>query len=293
MPRAIAASLFLSAALSASANAQLISSWNTPPVDDGAQPNSAAAWHTNVATGEIIELPALGSPKALAADNTLGLLYSCTGSSLTTSVADGTGNFVPVASLQIRDANGVAALSYQVESIGFANGVIYASVGRNSSDDRRNRGIKKGLYAINPTTAVATLIPAASNLPLLRGLDFNQQDGRLYAVVGGNRAQSIVSIDTTTFAMTTIAAVPTSAYGSDSFSFDGVAAGEGKVYLTNGVWYTNIPIVVFNLASRTFEHSLPTAPRSAENRFYPSGATYFAPDVIGERWADMTQTPSL
>lgn len=278
MTRSCVASLLVAVGLAQGAHAQLISAWIAPFTDDGTpSQNMVRAWHTDTGTGVVSDLPSVGTAMAMAADNQFGLLYTSSGSSLSAFVVDDLGSLVSIGSLAIRDASGVAALSRQVESMGFANGVLYASVTRSSSDERRRRGIPKGLYAINPATGVATLIPAAASLPLLRGLDYNPADGLLYGVTGNSNAQSIVSINPTTFAMTTLATVPASAYGSDSFSFDGVGVGEGKVFLTHGLWITRPPVVVFDIATRSFEQSLPSPLRTAENRSYPSGATYFAP----------------
>jgi hypothetical protein len=280
---ALAAAICAAAALSWSVNAhaQLITSWNAPSVDDGNSiPDFTAAWDIDATTGQFLNLPALGSPKALAADNQLRRLYTSGGNALSTFELDGEGRFVKLSGpVQIRDTNGVGAEPYQIESMGFVNGVIYASVSRSSGDEKRRRGISKGFYAIDPATAVATLIPAAQNLPLFKGLDFNTSDGRMYGVVGNSNAQSIVSVDLASFTYTTIVGVPASAYAFNigSFSFDGVAVGNNKVYLTHGQWYASIPIVVFDLATLSFGPSLPTPPRRAENRSYPSGATFFAP----------------
>ncbi len=273
-----AASVVVAVGLAANASAQLISAWIAPPADDGTQTRSSVrAWDTDIDAGVVFDLPSVGAAMAMAADNELGILYTSSGSSLSAFVLDNLGNPVLIGSVTVRDASGVAATSRQVESMGFANGVIYASLVRTSADERRRRGIPTGLYTINPSTGVATLIRAAAGLPVLRGLDVNPADGFLYGLAGGNNAQSIVRIDPTTFAMTTLAAVPVSAYGGDVFSFEGVGVGDGKVFLTHGLWITNIPVAVFDIATRSFVQSLPSPLRTAENRSYPNGATYFAP----------------
>lgn len=279
MARTVSLSLVAVASLSVSVHAQLLSSWRAPAVDDGTGiDNFVSSWLTDVETGGFLNVPSIGSSNALAADNAQGLVFASGGSSIATLADAGEGEFVALSSVTVRDVNGVAALSGQVESLGFADGVLYASVFRSSGDERRRRGIARGFYRIDPVTAVATLIPAASGLPALKGMDINDADGRAYAVVGNNNAQSIISFDLATFTVTTLAVVPASAYANQSLSFDGVAAGGGKVFLTHGIGtnYANLPIVVFNLETGAFEAGLPTPPRTAENRFYPSGATFIS-----------------
>jgi hypothetical protein len=279
----------LSTALAcASAHAQLITSWTAPAVDDGNPiPNFVNSWNSDTTTGEISNLTGLFGSSALAADNVLGRLYASSGTSLNTFGFDATGNFAALTPpVRIRDTNNVPAESRQIQSFGFVNGTIVASVFRSSTDERRRRGLPRGLYAINPANAIATLIPAAANLPVFNGMDYNEDDGFMYAVVGNSNAQSIVRFDLTSFTMTTVAAIPASAYAGATVSFDGVAVGEGKVFLTTGLntAYGNIPIAVFNLSTGAFEASLPSPRRTSENRWYPAGATYFRPfaAVIGD-----------
>jgi hypothetical protein len=282
MSRTFTAPICLAVAISSVSHAQLMTSWSAPSVDDGKPiPNFVATWESDTTTGQVRDLPAIVASRALAADNELGRLYASAGSSISSFRVDGAGNFVPVtAPIAIRDAGGAQARSGQVDSLGVANGVLFASVLRTASDEQRRRGIPRGFYTINASTGVATLVAAASSLPLLKGMDFNPEDGFMYAVVGNNNAQSIVRFDLTSFVLTTVAAIPASAYaGQTGLSFDGVAVGEGRVYLTTGLnsSYGNVPIAVFNIASNTFEPSLPSPQRTAENRFYGAGATFFQP----------------
>jgi hypothetical protein len=194
---------------------------------------------------------------------------------------DGSGSLVPVAPpTLIRDESGEAARPNQVTSMGFGNGVLYAGVFRSAIDEGTGRGIPRGLYTINITTAVATPVSAASNFPLILGMDFNLDDGFMYAVVGEDNAQSIVRFDLVTFTIAEVAVLPASVYaGQVGLKFDGVAVGEGKVFLTTGLnsGYGNVPIAVYDLAAGAFVQSLPNPTRSAENRYYSAGATYFNP----------------
>jgi hypothetical protein len=290
-----AASLVL-AALVPVANAQLITSWSAPSTDDGNPiPNFVASWNSDTNTGQITNLPEVTASRALAADNSTARLFASTGSSLTSFGLNSAGNFVPLAlSTIVRDATGVQARSGQIESLGFANGVLFASVFRSLGDTHRRRGLPAGFYTINPATAVATLIPAAANLPVMKGMDYNEADGFMYAVVGANNAQSIVRFDLATFTLTTVAVIPASAYaGVTGCSFDGVAVGEGKVFLTTGL-NRGVPIAVFNLATGTFDPSLPSPRRTAENSFYGAGATYFQPlqTLIAPDNSDQTSATS-
>ena len=262
---------------SGTSHAQLISGWSAPAFDDGNPVSDpVAAWQTDVTTGDFIDLPELGSVKALAVDNVRGRVYATTGRSLATFGVNAEGAFSQLrGSVRIQDAGGTGAESGQVAAMGFARDVIYASVGRKRGDERRNRGIPAGLYAIDPTTAVATLIRPSSEFPLFEGFDYNPDDGRMYAITGAANAQSIVTFDLDTFTVTSVADVPASAYGGTArFRLDGVAVGEGKVYLTSGS--DELRIAVYDIASGAFGQSLLNPPRFGENTTYPGGATFVA-----------------
>jgi hypothetical protein len=259
------------AALTSSMQAQLVSSWTAPSVDDGNPiTNFVASWLSDVSTGTEEELVSLFGSGALAADNVAGRLYSA-GSSLSTFEIGENGGLVKVAGpTTIKNANGIKASSGQVQSMGYANGTLYASMTTGSSGS-----LSAGLYAVNPTTTVATLIKPAAELPVFSGMDYNTGDGLMYGILGV--PQAIVRFDLTNFNLTTVATVPTSAYnGVTGTNFDGLAVGDGKVYLTHGLnsKYGNIPIAVYDIAAGTFG-SLKAPVKTAENRFYRSGATYF------------------
>lgn len=261
-----------------SANAQLVSSWSAPNVDDGNPISRANSWLTDVVTGAFVELDSLAGAQALAADNSRGLLYSSTGQSLSVHAVEENGELVQLGSgITITNASGGKAQPRQVIGMGFANGLIYASVVQSLGDGHRKRGLQAGFHAIDPVTARSTLLRTPAQLPTFSGLDFNSDDGLMYGVLGGGGSQSIVRFDLETFTVTPVATLPASAYAGQSIGFDGLAVGDGKVYLTHGQnsLYGDVPIVVFNLDSGLFEEGLPTPPRSAENRFYSSGATYF------------------
>ena len=109
----------------------------------------------------------------------------------------------------------------------------------------------------------------------------------MYAIDGSTNAQSIVTFDLDTFTVTTVADVPTSAYGGPALRrLDGVAVGDGKVYLTSGS--DDVRIAVYDIASGTFGPSLVNPPRSGENTSYPGGSTFLArqsnapPPVCGD-----------
>jgi len=265
------------AALTSPVQAQLVSSWTAPSVDDGNPiTNFVASWLSDVSTGTEEDLASLFGSSALAADNVAGRLYASSGTSLSTFEIGENGGLVKVSGpTQIFDTKGVKAEPRQIQSMGFANDVIYVSVTRSAADTQRKRGIEAGLYAINTATAVATLVKPLAELPVFSGMDYNTGDGLMYGILGV--PQTIVRFDLTNFNLTTVATVPTSAYhGVTGTNFDGLAVGDGKVYLTHGLnsKYGNIPIAVYDIAAGTFG-SLKAPVKTAENRFYSSGATYF------------------
>lgn len=261
---------------------QVITSWTAPSSDDGNPvSNFVPSWSCNPSTGAITNLPSLSQSRALAADNTLGRLYQSGGSSLQTHGMNADGSLFMISPwITVKTAAGVSAVSRQIESMGFANGLLYASVFRSTADETNGRGLPRGLWTIDPQTAVATVIPAAAALPVLKGMDYNPDDGFMYAVIGPNGAQSIIRFDLKSFDPTVVVVIPPSVYaGVTGVPFDGVAVGEGKVFLTTGLntLYGNIPIGVLNLATGTFETGLPAPRKVAENSYYAGGATYFRP----------------
>lgn len=260
------------AALTGSAQAQLVSSWTAPSFDDGnAIENFVASWLSDVSTGAEDDLASLFGSRALAADNSAGRLFASSGSALSVFGIGENGGLVQASGpITLKNAQGIRASSGQVQSMGFANGTLYASVTTGSSGS-----LPAGLHAVNPGDSVATLVKPAAELPVFSGMDYNTGDGLMYGILGV--PQTIVRFDLTNFSLTTIATVPASAYnGVTGTYFDGLAVGDGKVYLTHGLnsKYGNIPIAVYDIATGTFG-SLPAPFKTAENRFYSSGATYF------------------
>ena len=273
------AALTIALFCSAGVHAQLVTSWGAPPFDDGNPVSDfVGTWMSDVTTGEITDIVPSVSGRGLAADNTSGLLYATTGRSLATYGVDPNGALVQLVNgVRIHDTEGTGAESGQVAALAFADGVLYASVGRKLVDEQRDRGIEKGTYTIDPATAVATRILTADEFQLFSGFDYNPDDELMYGLTGPSNAQTIVRFDLDTFTISTVADVPAEAYGEGITSFDGVGVGEGRVYLTSGLnsSYGDVPIAVFNIASGAFEPSLPSPNRTAENRFYPAGAAFF------------------
>ena len=107
---------------------------------------------------------------------------------------------------------------------------------------------------------------------MLVGFDYNPLDGLMYAIRGPNTAATIVSFDLDTFTETFVANVPDSAYGGLVFSFDGVAVGNGRVFLS-GNRTSSTPIAVFNLTTRYVRSrilpDLSAAPRTLSTRVAP------------------------
>lgn len=271
--------ILAAAGLTPFANAQLLTSWSAGCVDDGNPvPNCVNSWLTDVATGQFVGVGSSPSVRNLAADNATGRVFTA-GSLLLTFQVGADGELIEVNSEPIVDANGNAftePISQQsrFQSLGFANGLLYGTVAGGDS-------APAGFYSMDPETAVATLLAPFPEIPAFAGLDYNPEDGLLYAITGGNTAASIVSIDVATLAVTQVADVPLINVGGVSIIYDGVAVGNGKVYLSTGnrVGFTFTPILVYNIASGAFEESLPSPRKSGENGFYFSGATFLDPLV--------------
>lgn len=249
--------------------------WTAPAVDDGNPiPNFRNSWLVDVETGSSASIAGEIPARALAADNATGRLFAATSTNVRTYVVDAAGALTQVgSSLVFRNAAGIAATTgSSTESMGFANGTLYAS-----ATLKFGTVTEQGLFAINPTTGVATLVRSFPDFPMLPGMDFNADDGFMYGVFG-SVPQSLIRFDLSKFTRTTIATLPMSAYnGVTGVAFTGLAAGAGKLFLSHGLnsAYGSVKIAVYDLASQSFVDGLPTQARTAENRLYSSGATYF------------------
>lgn len=177
------------------------------------------AWHIDLGSNQASPLWGGGSPEvwgmAAAPD---GTLYVSSG------VGFWSGQF-PAAPARIGDftVDGVA-----VSFVGLAwdslNGRLYGS--RNTS----TAGAPEGVYQIDPATGAATLALAAA--PAidydLGGLDFNPDDGFLYATddAAGGGGTGLFRVDLTGGSLTRVAAYP-----AGETDIDGLAIGDGRAYL--------------------------------------------------------------
>ena len=249
------------------ANAQLVSSWSAPATDDGTPVSDfVSSWLTDTNTGDFADLPNLFSTRALAADNARGRIYTA-GDVLITFVVDPNSNPDSIAELDeripIRDAAGETI--GRPSAMGFADGLIYAFT-------------PAGFFAIDPETGFAAPLPGPIGTQNFAGIDYNPDDGLMYAVTGSFPNEEIVAFDLDTFTVMPVAVVPESVYNfaNGFYRFDGVAVGEGKVFLTTGIkdLSGSLNIGVYDITAGEFD-TLPNPPRDSENRFYPGGATYF------------------
>ena len=265
------------------AQAQLLTTWRMPLFDDGNPVEDfVASWSSDITTGDIEGLPGLRAASSMAADNSIGRVYTSGGSSIRTFEQDSDGKFVELSTVTIMDANGVQAVSGQVLSMGFANGLIYAFLNQTQSDADDGIGLLSGFYAIDPVTAVATQQPSPVPGEVYSGIDYNPRDGFMYAV-RGSVPQEIVRFDLQSFTLTSVVNIPVGAYeGVTSSAFDGLAVGDGTVYLSNGrnSLSGEQPIVSYCIESGMFRNSLPTPFKTGENSFYSSGATFF--EALGD-----------
>ena len=264
-------------------HAQLLTTWRMPQFDDGSPVEDfVASWSSDITTGEIDGLPGLGAASSMAADNSLGRVYTSGGSSIRTFEQDSEGNFVELSTVTITDANGVQAVSGQVLSMGFAGGQIYAFATQTQSDADNGLGISPGLYAIDPVTAVAIQQPSPVPGQIYSGMDYNPRDGFMYAV-RGSVPQEIVRFDLQSFTLSSVVNIPLEAYeGVTTSGFGGLAVGNGTVYLSNGrnSLSGEQPIVSYCIESGRFLGSLESPFKTGENSFYSAGATFF--EALGD-----------
>ena len=264
------------------AQAQLLTTWRAPRIDDGSPiEDFVASWSSDITSGDVNGLPGMGAASAMAADNSIGRVYTSGGSSIRTFEQDSDGNFVELSTVTVTDTNGVKAESGQILSMGFANGLIYAFANQTQSDAENGLGIVTGLYAIDPVTAVATRQPNPAG-EVFSGIDYNPRDGFMYAV-RGSVPQEIVRFDLQSFNLTSVVNIPLEAYdGVVNTGFDGLAVGNGTVYLSNGrnSLSGEQPIVSYCIESGNFVTSLESPFKTGENGFYPSGATFY--EALGD-----------
>lgn len=264
--------------LNSIAAGQLLTSWSFGCIDDGAPVTDCVnEWLVDVGTDQSLDIGSLTASRALAADNVNGLVFAAS-TSLITQALDANGEFVEVSSFPITDASGNRLQSpFRVQSLAFANGDLYCSIGGPVNSDSL---LPRGFYRVDPATGVATLLALQGDeFPLFVGLAFDADGGMLYGITGVN-LQVIYSIEPLTLAITAVLEVPRTVYGELRGRFDGLAAGDGKLFLTHNGWstlFTPTPIPVLDLASLTFLDSLTMPLRRGENTFYPGGATFFAP----------------
>lgn len=285
---ALAASAVALIASCAAAQVGILHGWTAPPVDDGNPiPNFRNSWLTGLA-GASASLASPFAERGVAADNANGMIYTASNTRFRAWAVDSSGAFAEVGSpVTLRNAAGVlAASNSQIASLGYQDGVLYASASMFWGNVN-----EQGLFAIDVATGVTTMRIPSSQLPLMGGMDVNDADGFLYGVtgfVGG--VQSIIRVDPRTLASVTFATVPASAYnGVTGVGFIGLAAGAGKLFLTHALnsAYGNVPIAVFDVASGASLPGIPTPPRTAENRIYNGGATFFAPNPTSPCPADL------
>ncbi|MEO1585445.1 MAG: GC-type dockerin domain-anchored protein [Planctomycetota bacterium] len=264
-------------AIASTTHGQLISTWSAPLFDDGAPSSDpTTSWLTDTATGQFSDLPNIFGARNLAADNSRGRLYSAgvtfllTYDALDPSDPAALAEVLPRVRILTEQGDAIGTTS----ALGFARGQLYAFA-------------STGFYAINPDTGVATPLPSPVEGRIFSGIDYNPADGMMYAIEGSFPNEQIVAFDLDTFTIQPIAVIPESVYNFralGSYSFDGVAVGDNKVFLTTSLTdqFGSLRIAVYDLATGAFS-TLQNPSRRAENRSYAGGATFFAPRGASER----------
>ncbi|MEM9166566.1 MAG: dockerin type I domain-containing protein [Planctomycetota bacterium] len=243
--------------LSVSVHGQLVSAY------DGDEPGPRS-WVTDVCDlDNALDSPAgpFGGVEALAADNTTGRLFGSSGSGVTTIQALGNGEFSGLGSAGLRDTEG--RRFRDLNSLAFGRGRLFGL------NFQRNAGFgdpPTGLYEIDPSTGASSLLLdedalTFAGLPCfsspsqscLSGLAFDSDRDRLYlGVRTAANEQAIISIDPDTGDSTL--------FRLGQIPFDGLAYGDGSLYLTTGSGLISVIDVSTNALTGQF-----TGPRRFGN----------------------------
>ncbi|MBK9188468.1 MAG: hypothetical protein IPM33_05870 [Phycisphaerales bacterium] len=168
--------------------------------------------------------------------------------------------------------------------VGFYSGAVLGISGGLAWDSTRGRlygTTTSALYEINPTTAVTTLTRAFSAGDF-GGLDYDAGTDRLYAAndstatAGGLAGRGIYTVvpPYATGAITRIAPYPERATGLEETDIDGLAVGDGRVFLCadETSW-----MYTWNLATQAYEPRVSQTAFGADRGF--AGATW-APGLL-------------
>ncbi len=120
----------------------------------------------------------------------------------------------------IENSKGTAALS--MVGLAYGDGTLYGVRNITTADD------PKGLYAIDPDTLIAANVaPFGPNPDLidLSGLDYNHENGKLYATNNNFMAPGLVELGLNGVI------TPVAPYPAGKNHLDGLAIGDGRAYL--------------------------------------------------------------
>ncbi len=244
------------------ADAQLLSAY------DGDEPGPRS-WITDVTEGNFVGGP-LPRAEALASDQSTNRIFASSGRSITTLELVAVDDFNTVSSAPVTTADGTTFRS--IRSLAYRNGTLYAYNSGTASSTPPG-----GIYAVDASSGRASLRLEQALLPvpaggLFSGMTVDPATNTLYVLIRDSgpstaiRRYSIHALDPDTGASQLVVQFPENQFAA---SFDGLAFGNGKFYMTMG----NIPrpIGVYNLATGQIEPSLPNPPRFGNG---PGGATY-------------------
>lgn len=149
-----------------------------------------------------------------------------------------------------------------LQGLAFVDDTLY---GWEILDSNNNPGVHSGLYSLDTLTGTRTYIGDINESSNIAGIDADPATGIVYGVNDATRM--LATIDLVTGASTDFAPYPVG-----RTDIDGLAAGNGKLYLVED---QNEPIHVFDIASGTYDAPIPT-PFANSDIF--SGAAFIVPE---------------
>ncbi len=244
------------------AQAQLLSAY------DGDEPG-LRSWVTEVDNGTFVGGP-FSAGEALASDQSTGRVFQSSGSRILTLELVGDNEFRTVTNVPAtyptegKNFRGIQSLAY-------GNDRLYAyNLQRTASIDPPS-----GLYEINESTGEATLLLPGETLPIpdggfFSGMTFDPNDRILYILIRTGLANdesgySIHSLHPDTGHTELVVQF---AYSQFNSAFDGLAFGEGRLFITAG---NRGDMAVFETVGGRFDETLPS-PRRFGNG--PGGSTF-------------------
>lgn len=215
-------------------------------------------WHVDVTTGVSTQLYSDVGAWGMTSDNNGRIWFTSNDGGLYSFLL---GDAAPMFHATVNPTEPLPS-NETLQGLAFVDDTLY---GWEILDSANNPGVHSGLYTLDPLTGTRTYIGDINESSNIAGIDADPATGIVYGVNDATRM--LATIDLTTGASTDFAPYP-----AGRTDIDGLAAGNGKLYLVED---QNEPIHVFDIASGTYDAPIPT-PFVNSDIF--SGAAFIVPE---------------